>query len=238
MPTITITTANICGNPIRARRAVRRRMRRALSIEGVTFGQEVARSNRFRVPPRGDYSTAWHRIAGLVGKSTYGGPHEVPISVPADYKVLDAESHLMHSGRRRVSPARYATIARTTKDGTPVAFVNCHTVSRPRRGVPFSRWRIGRFTLYLDRLSDIVAALHAEGYTVVFGGDMNHGDPLPRQIHPDQQMLASSGLDHLWIVPAPGMAARVTHRAKVARTALMDHPILTATVVLDPEAIR
>jgi hypothetical protein len=84
---ITITTANICGNPLRPKLAVRRRMRRALSRPGVVFGQEVAQSNHWR---RGNYSAMWHAVASVHGKATLGGPHEVPISIPADWELLGA----------------------------------------------------------------------------------------------------------------------------------------------------
>lgn len=222
--TLTITTANICGNPLRPKRAVRKRMRRAIAQPGVVFGQEVARSNRWR---RGNYSAMWHRVARVNGKITAGGPHEVPISVPEHWQLDGTESVLIHGGKRKVSPARYATIVRATINGHRVAFVNCHTVSKPRRGVPASAWRIARWDEYLTRLEAIVASLHESGYTVSFGGDMNKRT-VP-QVHPAQQVLTESGLDHLWVVPAEGVQIHVLRRRRIARTALMDHPILSAT---------
>lgn len=233
---ITVTTANICGNPLRARRFVRRRMRRALAHAGGVFGQEVARSNRWGLRRRmrwaADYSEAWHRVAAVYNKLTVGGPREVPISAPKGWESLGWDSIKVHSGKRRVSPARYITVARYVVGGRKVAFVNCHPPSKPRRGVPFSRWRISRWNLYISKLADIVAELHSEGYTVTFGGDMNKRRRAIPQIHPDQELLISAGLDHLWAVPAEGMTVRVTRRRKVGRTALMDHPILTATFEL------
>lgn len=221
---VTVTTANICGNPLRAKPSVRKRMRRALAQPGVVFGQEVARSNRWR---RGNYSAMWRRVATVLGKITEGGPREVPISVPEGWEILGSTSILVHGGKRRVSPARYITTVRVVVGGRLIAFVNCHPASKPRLGVPAARWRISRWNLYTDRLAHVVAELHADGYTVTFGGDMNKRK-VP-MIHPRQTVLIASGLDHLWVIPAEGVAVTVTRRSKVGRTALMDHPILTAT---------
>lgn len=226
---VTITTANICGNPLRIKRAVRRRMRRALRQPDVVFGQEIARSNRWRPFGRpGNYSKMWHHVAAVYDKTTFGGPHEVPISVPTGWEILGSEVVKVHGGKRRVSPARYITTVRVDLAGQLVAFVNCHPVSKPRRGVSSSRWRIARWDQYRARLDQIVTGLHDEGYTVVFGGDMNKRH-VPR-IHPEQRQMIHRGLDHLWIVPAAGTTATVTRRRRVGRTVLMDHPILTATV--------
>lgn len=231
MPTITVTTANICGNPLRPRPFVRKRMRQALRQAGVVFGQEVARSNRWGLRRLmhgpADYAEMWRRVAAVHGKVTFGGPHEVPISVPEGWTV---ESHVVrvHAGRKRVSPERFITIVRCVVGGQKVAFVNCHPVSKPRRGVPAASWRIARWDEYHARLAALVADLHGQGCTVVFGGDMNKvAVPV---VHAAQQLLAQRGLDHLWVVPAAGVRATVTHRHVIGRTALMDHPILTATV--------
>jgi hypothetical protein len=228
---IDVTTANICGNPLRPKWAVRRRMRRALAQPGVVFGQEVARSNRWRA---GNYSAMWQRVARVYSKATIGGPREVPISVPQGCEVISSASHLAHNGRKRVSPNRYITEVRCRVGGELVAFLNCHPVSKPRRGVPAASWRIVHWDEYHSKLAALVAGLHDDGYTVVFGGDMNKARvPV---IHPAQQVLIQRGLDHLWAVAAEGMAVTTTKRNVIGRTALMDHPILTATFDLKGKA--
>lgn len=229
MPAINVTTANVCGNPMRPKWAVRRRMDQAISIAGVVFGQEIARSNRWR---RGNYSSMWRSVAWDHNKRTYGSPREVPISLNTDvWKVLGTSSVMVHGGRKRVSPARYITVVEARRHtGELVAFVNCHTVSKPRRGVSASRWRMDRHRLYMSKLGRIVARLHEAGYTVVFGGDMNHRRP--RKVHPDQLTLVSSGLDHLWVLPGPDATVRIRKPRKRRRTALMDHPILTGRFYL------
>lgn len=235
---ITITTANITGNPMRARVFVRRRMRRALKQSGVVFGQEGARSNRWglrRLLRRAaDYSEMWRRVAAHHGKATYGGPHEVPISVPESWTVLAHRVVKVHAGLRRVSPARFINVVRAEVGGYRVAFVNIHAVSKPRPGYFASRWRMRMWDLYIQRLGEIVAELVDEGFTVTYGGDPNKRD-LP-QIHPRELVLIHSGLDHLRVVPAEGVEATVVSRSKVGRTALMDHPILTATFELESAA--
>lgn len=227
MPSITITTANICGLPLRPKWAVRKRMRRALLQPGAVFGQEVAKTNRWA---SNDYSTMWHRVAARLGKVTAGGPHEVPISTPKDWTIDGSEVVLAHAGRKYVSPNRYITVVRAQVDGQRVAFANCHTVSKPRQGVPASAWRIAQWDTYVGRLGQIVSDLHAQGYTVIYGGDMNKAKvPV---VHPEQTTLIGSGLDHLWCVAAQGVSVQVTKRTAIGRTVLMDHPILTATITL------
>lgn len=224
---VRVTTANICGNPLRAKPFVRRRMRRALRQNGAVFGQEIARSNRWR---RGNYNAMWHRVAAVFDKRTLGGPREVPISIPESWEFLGYEVVHVHDGLRRVSPDRYITVVRALVGGRMIAFVNCHPVSKPRRGVSASEWRIARWNEYHARLRAIVADLHDRNFTVILGGDMNKSS-VP-QIHPAQGVAISSGLDHLWYVPAQGVSVTVTHRSKIGRTALMDHPILTANLDL------
>lgn len=216
---VQVTTANICGNPLRPKRAVRKRMKRALHISGVTFGQEVARSNRWRT---NNYSEMWHHQANEANKETFGGPHEVPISVPDAVEVTEHESVLVHKGKARVTPARYYTQVIAAVDGHVVAFINCHTISKPY----LSRWRRLHWNLYIDKIKTVVASLHTQGITVVVGGDMNRRK-VPT-IHPSQRTLVSSGLDHLWVVPAEKTFVNNVSTSKIARTVLMDHPILTA----------
>lgn len=227
MTQLTVTTANITGNPLRARRAVRRRMLRALSRAGATFGQEVAGSNRWQ---RGNYSALWHRLAGDRHKVTVGGVREVPVSFPEAWHLAGSLVVKVHDGRARVSPARYIVEARVIVDGIRVALINVHPVSKPRRGVPASSWRIARWAQYHARLVELVAQAVDDGYTVLVGGDLNRRVVPP--IHAAQRTLIASGLDHLWIVPAAGVSLAGVHTHKVGRTLLMDHAILSATVEL------
>jgi hypothetical protein len=219
-----VTTANICGNPLRPKRAVRKRMRRALTQNGVVFGQEVAASNRWR---RGNYSAMWVRVANALKKMTYGEPHEVPISLPVGVEVIGSVVILVHKGKKRVSPNRYITVVKSEFNDKKVAFVNCHPVSKPRRGVPNSAWRIQHWNLYHQKLVEVVNELSLQGNSVIFGGDMNK--KVVPEIHPRQQTLVESGLDHLWIVPAENLLVSGVHITKIRRTLMMDHPILSAS---------
>lgn len=237
MPTLTISTANVMGNPLRAKPAVVRRILRAAKAagpHGVCFGQELAGSNHFRVGGHGDYAHAWRRLMRARGKATFGSPHEVPISVPQDWRVVEHRVIRVHGGKKRVSPARFINLVVVElAPGVRVAFCCCHTVSKPRRGVPSARWRMNRFDEYLGRLGGLVRDLHARGYTVVYGGDMNHRAKGLPKIHPDQRVLIQSGLDHLWYVPAKDHKVTRTAHHKIRRTALMDHPILSATIRIE-----
>jgi hypothetical protein len=234
---LTPVTSNVCGNPLRAKAAVRRRIRRAAQVPGankVNFGQEIAGSNRFRIPPHsGSYADLWREVMAHHGRVTFGYPHEVPVSVPEHWRVTHHETRKLHGGRRKVSPARYATVVCAEVDGFKVAFICCHTVSKPRPGVRQARWRMDRFAEYLHQLSGIVAHWHQQGHTVIFGGDMNHRAKGLPAIHPDQRVLIQSGLDHLWVVEAKGHKVTRIRAKKIHRTALMDHPILYATVKVE-----
>lgn len=225
MSKITVTTANICSNPVRKLSVVRERIHQAAARPGIVFGQEITTPG---------YPKAWRQIMRGTGRRTYRSGVEVPISLPAKrWTALGTERHRVHGGLEHISPARFFTVVRARRStGEPVAFVNCHPVSKPGRSTR-AGWRQARWDEYHAAVSRRVAVLHMAGYTVVVGGDLNHGDPPP--FHPAQRNLINRGLDHLYVVPAEGMRVIVRRRRVIKRTRLMDHPILTAAFDLEPD---
>lgn len=225
MPTIAVTTANICCNPRRPQPFVRRRIRRASRIPGVTFGQEIEL-------PR--YTRAWRRQAKKAGKRAFALGHEVPISVPRAWLVTESSTTRVHGGLEHVSPHRIFSEVIVELGGLRVSLINCHPVSKPRPGVDHAQWRMDRWEEYRQALRERVALRHAQGLTVIVGGDMNKTSP--ERIHRAQVRLARAGLDHLWVVPAADVTAKVRPQRSIPRTRLMDHPILIGTVVLTRKA--
>lgn len=226
--TVRVTTANICGLPVRPLDAVRARIAQAVEHGGVVFTQEMTAPG---------YAEAFKLVAHHAGLGTTwddGKPLENLIAVPTDLENESAHVLHVHGGMPKVSPARVIAVVRGTINGLPVAFLNCHTVSKPRRGVRASWWRIAKHALYLSRLSAEVALLRSQGYTVVCGGDMNATRKRLRGWlpHPSARLIASQGLDHLWVVPADGVHVTVRHHHPIPRTRLMDHPILSATLTI------
>lgn len=223
--TIDVTSANICHLPKRPKFVCRRRMRRALSFPGVVMGQECARDAKFSFG-FGNYFDLWQRVAQRHGKTTFGGPHENPVSVPAGWLVTDHRVPLVHLGLGGVSPNRFYTEVGVTIGGEPVSFIGVHAVSEPRQGVDHAAWRIEHWNTYHAAVATRVAELHAAGRSVVVGGDWNKPDVPP--LHDGQVSLVNRGLDHLVVVPAAGKSVTVLSRTVIPHTRLMDHPIISA----------
>lgn len=229
MGLLTVTTANICGLPLRPLPAVRARVEQAAAFGGVVFGQELALENP-------GYRETWRDVMSRERRHTYGRTEDV-IAVPVELLDVEHATIHVHDGLANVSPARFITqVTGTLPTGERVAFLNCHPVSKPRWGVTHARWRIAHHQLYLARLAQHVRYLHLEHRTVVYGGDMN---ATARKlggwrVHAGQVQLVGRGLDHLWVLPAAGYDVAVHSRDVVRRTRLMDHPILSATLELTP----
>lgn len=224
MSKITVTTANICSNPVRKLSVVRERIHQAAARPGIVFGQEITTPG---------YPKAWRQIMRGTGRRTYRSGVEVPISLPAKrWTALGTERHRVHGGLEHISPARFFTVVRARRStGELVAFINCHPVSRPGRSTR-AAWRQARWDQYHAAVSRRVEALRDIGYTVVVGGDLNHKNPPP--FHSAQRNLINRGLDHLYVVPASDMRVVVRRRHVLKRTRLMDHPILTVAFDLKP----
>lgn len=228
---LVVVSANICSNPVRPIPKVRARVVQAAAGATVVFGQELN-------PAHPDYRAAWHGVAHQLGMATYGTREDL-VSVCGSLGLTNVEHDTIrvHGGMPKVSPARYIEqVTGTLPNGLPVAFLACHLVSKPRRGVPGAWWRISRHELYLSRLAGLVGSL-AHTHTVIYGGDMNataRGRLRGWKAHPAQQVLTYSGLDHLWAVAGPGARVLARPLPPIRRTRYMDHPIIRAAVRITP----
>lgn len=108
--------------------------------------------------------------------------------------------HQAHRGLVGVTPARGTLVV---KAETPrLALVNAHRINGTgwpgvqRR--PFWRWRRRRWMEHHAQDKRIVAQLVQDGYTVIFGGDINRTDPPP--IHPRAVPLRASGITRLYLI--------------------------------------
>lgn len=213
------TTANICALPIRPQVFVRMRVRRAMRQSMVCYFQEIE-------PPR--YKRAVRNAARKYKRGFTGLDSEVPMAYRTDLLTLiSGGAERVHGGLDHVSPSRYANVSKFMHvTGQKVAYIDCHTVSKPRKGVDHAAWRMKMwYTEYIPWLRKRIAELHAEGFDVIVGGDMNNNHvPL---LHADQVLIASSGLDHLWVIPAAGRKVVNHSKQVIKRTRLMDHPIVT-----------
>lgn len=230
----TAVCSNICANPLRAQWRVSRRISQASKVAGpnrVNTGSEVEY-------PR--YWNAWRRIMRRAGSVSYGIGHEVPVSIPKDWEVLHHSLHRVHGGLHGVSPSRFVNEVQADVEGSKLAVLACHPVSegylhdRRKAGKSWS-WRHARLLEYEGYLKKRVLELHTLGFTVVVSGDMNNPDP--PQWHSAQVHVAHSGLDHIWVIPAPGhrVTRHVAHSIPAAlRTLGMDHPVISARVSVEP----
>jgi hypothetical protein len=237
--TIAVTTSNIRGNPLQRYAPVVARMRQAARLPGINIGQEIDPGNRTKARKRTlrkSYAALWEGVMGVRGKATIGGHTEVPISLPvADWDRHDDTQHLVHGGKHKVSPARFINEWRGqhTHSGEKVCVLACHPVSKGyktgirARFVSAMAWRRQALATYEQDLRHLVTSAHADGYTVIFGGDMNHPS-FPRMVT-GEIVLRHSGLDHLRVLPAAGYRIAGIHTQAIARNRAMDHPILHAT---------
>lgn len=116
---------------------------------------------------------------------------------------VDTEWRQAHGGRAGVTPARGTLVVKATfTDGSPLALVNAHRINGTgwpgNRRRSFHRWRRARWMEHHDQDKHLVAQLVQDGYTVIFGGDLNRTDPPP--IHHRAVPLRASGITQLYLV--------------------------------------
>lgn len=116
---------------------------------------------------------------------------------------VEVEWHQAHGGRAGVTPARGTLVTTgTLSDGSKVALVNAHRINgtgwKGNRRRAFWRWRRNRWLEHHDQDKRLVARLVADGYTVIFGGDLNRTDPPP--IHHRAVPLRAGGITQLYLV--------------------------------------
>lgn len=226
MPSITfdIVTSNIQHLPPRPVTIARRRMIRARDISRsqayprVNFGQEIYKD-------KPDYRGQW--LSVFADRINAGNLHEVPITFEHRfYSVYGVHTWRLTEGKKHVTPDRWITVVEgVTHIGTRLAFVNMHPASKPRLG----GYRKRVWNIYHDRAAKIINGLVNQGYTVIYGGDLNRKNNIPFY-HSTQQTLIESGLDHLYIALPKGVKYEILTTKKIRRSHSMDHPILMARV--------
>lgn len=167
----------------------------------VVFGTEIATY----------YRQIWRHEMAQRRLHTYGTV-ECPVSLHVDkHKVLSHRTRLLHRGLALVSPNRYfeEVLTRGPEDGK-VACINTHLVSAawgPRTWRPSHKWRRAKWELSWRIIRGRVAALHADGYDVVLGSDLNRRTGV--DVHPNQDVIAHDGLT--WLIAVPALGRVVEH---------------------------
>lgn len=230
-------TANIRSNPRQFMFFVHRRMRQAMGHRAAFVGgQEIEPSRRPKGRNRGHtYSTLFRAVARQYGKTAVGSITEVPLAVPSlSWKTFRWDVYDVHNGLAGVTPDRDILEAycehRLSK--FRLAVFNCHPVSRGhysdaqarRKRISHIDERQAMLKEYFVELRAMVNKALDAGYCVMVLGDMN--DPTPERLHA-REVRRSSGLDHMWLIPADDFDVRnVRGRTIAKRTRQMDHPIL------------
>jgi hypothetical protein len=224
--TFPVTSCNIRTDSAVPTPGAAPRMKQAAAEGGVVFGQEIDNKTFVKL---------WEAAMTPFGKATYGQSSENPVSIPvAGWKITGVRVELVTKGLTGVSPHRYVTVVHATHiaTGAKISFVATHTVSKPRKGVDHSDYRISTWNEHHKHLAGLITAESALGFTVIWGGDLNRDAADIPKFVTGQKVLVESGYDHLYILPAKGWQLTSAVKHVIPRTAEMDHPIITATVTL------
>lgn len=235
--TVVGRTANIRSNPRQYMFWVHRRMKQAMGHKAAFVGgQEIEPSRRPKGRNRGyTYNTLFRAVARQYGKTAIGSTTEVMLAVPSlTWKSFWWDVYDVHNGLGGVTPDRDILCwkGEHRRSKFRMAVFNCHPVSRGhytdaqarKKRISYINQRQAFLKEYFAELRTMVNKALDEGYCVMVLGDMN--DPTPEKLHKDE-VRRSSGLDHMWLIPAPGFGVRSVRGKTIARrTRQMDHPIL------------
>lgn len=191
---------------------------------GAVFGAEIAFA---------DYRHSWRKHAEASGYSSHGAKRECPIAVKAAH--VHAVVRLLSTGIAKVTPNRYATVVKI-RDGSRIAYIATHTVSRWQdyaRADSTHGLRKRLANREIRKIARRIARLHAHGWTVVVGGDLNALTAV--EWHPDQvQVLPVTGSNlarmmQLAVIPAPGVTVTPVSHGNHHAGLHTDHPFRWAT---------
>jgi endonuclease/exonuclease/phosphatase (EEP) superfamily protein YafD len=142
--------------------------------------------------------------AGMPGYQTVQLDLSVPISIRDDWRIIKAGRHKTHSGRERVTPARWITWVIVERDGMRLTFLNTHLVSGAWNSKKklAKAWRRLRWTEHETELRKILASLHRDHGPVIFGGDFNRLHV--NRLHPQAVWLDNRGIDKIGAIGTTG----------------------------------
>jgi hypothetical protein len=184
------------------------------------------------------HDAIWNAAMKAAGFETYGQESECPLSLDTDeWTKISVKVHTVHGGKTGISPHRVITEVHATNkdDGLTYTFLVCHPVSKPDdETADEHEWRAKVWDLYFSTLKTLVATNYALGRNTVILADLNKSK-VPK-VHPQAVTLIESGLDHIYLIPAPGVRVTVeaTQSLPPTENKQMDHPVLKAKVTLTP----
>lgn len=228
---IRAVTANIRNNPVQPRKAVKARVQQAVAQGGVIALQEMTSARQRAIA----FPILWRHGYTIRGVRT---PN--PIAFPkARWTVPLARVHLVHKGKKHVSPNRYIIEVRAVHKATglPIWWYSNWPVSRGhyantaanQEKIPSLEWRIARLALAEHDLAKLAEAGRKAGATVIALGDFN--DPHTVVLDAAHQVdIAHHSLDHIIGIPSPTGSIKPVGKATIVpANKHMDHAILART---------
>jgi hypothetical protein len=188
------------------------------------FGAEIAFAN---------YRSSWRKHGKKKGYKPFGLPRECPVSLRRGVRVK-VLSRLLSKGIAKVTPNRYATIVKHRP--SKVAYIATHLVSRWQdyaRADATHDERKRLAAMEITKIEHRIERLHAKGWTVIVGGDLN---ALSRVVwhHAQVQVLPVSGSNlarmmQLAVIPAPGVTVTPVSHGNHHAGLHTDHPFRFAS---------
>jgi hypothetical protein len=233
--TMHLVTSNVRNNPDMVREHVRHDMAAVSKLGGVILWQEVAEPDDWADLRATLPEDEWQHI---------GMDDECPISVwRGKWQVRRSGRVPLHGGKAAVSPHRVAQWAELVAKGSsilavpPVVVVNTHFVSGAysHAGQLAEDWRVAMWDKAHAGLTALVADFHAQGLTVLGGGDFNRTGEWPGFAE-GHRWLMHGGYDHLWCAEADtGARIRLDTTGTLGLDDLYtDHPARWAHVTVQP----
>lgn len=232
----TVVAANIRSFPTMRRYAYRHDMARLTRIKGAkaVLGAEIHEPNGELYYWRRD----WRR-AGYVVKHP-----DVEVAQALDprrFRIVSSHMRLLHGKvAGPVSPARWFVLTKARVRGFNVAVISLHLTNGCWAGQR-ARWfysaRCEALAVEIRRVRDRVAQLHADGWTVVVGGDMNKHQRIDWSPEPGEVAIQPVSLMQIAVVPAAGVTAhlyagRVIRCREHGGTLFTDHDVPATGVAL------
>jgi Endonuclease/Exonuclease/phosphatase family len=225
---VRLVSVNIRNNPDMSRAQVRAdvaAVRRWSAPADVVFWQEIGDVSDHR---------AIRRVFNLArGFRHLFGQRQTPISLRVTrWRILDSYYVKTHPGLAGITPARGFAVVLVASRRDPsvrVALIGTHFISGAWYGNHSRQdWRRDRWREHWHALDDEVADLHAQGLTVVVGGDWNRKRPDIPLFASRQRWAVSHWYDGIVVCPAPGGTVTVTEGRICPLDLHTDHrPVLT-----------
>lgn len=172
------------------------------------------------------YKRAFAAAAEASGRRVFHLDTKVPVAVPAGWGRTYGERHRLTRGLLGVNPARFFNAVFYPR--RRVVYVSTHFTNGAwnHKSKFMKAWRRRAWLKQQARAARLVDLWHRDGWRVVIGGDMNRLEP--PEFHPDQQVIVSSGLMHLLVVPADNREVPARGRMRIKRRS--DHKYLRARI--------